>query len=154
MTPRRTPSLALFSTTPKAPGTPPESTPSTPPPSLWSQYNPGALFKKALDLGPMAIILYAGTWAVPLVGIYVPLSTGMLTAPDPLLFCDANLPAVVGNTTREGLKFLGVVVEEGKPLPASISAGIWAYLVADLIEIPRLAFILYFTPKVKKYVGW
>jgi len=63
------------------------------------------------------------------------------------LFCDANLPAV-------GLKFLGVVVEEGKPLPTSISAGIWAYLVADLIEIPRLAFVLYFTPKVKKYVGW
>jgi len=109
---------------------------------------------KAKALGPAALVVYVKLWIVPMVAVYVPLSLGVWVFPDPLLFVEEYLPEFFGKSIREGLSVVGMTTEPGKPLPLKYSSGVWAYIVADVLEPLRLLGTLFLAPRLKKLLGW
>jgi hypothetical protein len=114
------------------------------------------LISRLRALGPTALQLYAVLFAVPWVGVFAAVYTGAVPAGDPLLLMDQYLPAAWSSGIRVGLNTpLGwagwALPAPGEAMPAGLNAAIWAYVVADVIEIPRIGATLWLTPKV---VAW
>jgi hypothetical protein len=114
------------------------------------------VFARLRALGPTAIKLYAVLFAVPWLGVFAAVYTGAVPASDPLLMVDTYLPAAMSGGIRSGLGtglgWVGVTLPApGEPMPPLVNSVIWAYVVADIVEIPRIGATLWLTPKL---VAW
>jgi hypothetical protein len=115
-----------------------------------------SLFTRVRQLGPAAIKLYAVLFAVPWLGVFAVVYTGVVPAADPLLLIDEHLPAAWSEGIRAGINtplgWAGTSLPApGEPLSRTLNAVIWAYVVADIVEIPRVFATLWLTPQV---VAW
>lgn len=116
--------------------------------------SPRKLFVRVRELGPTALVLYGGLWVGPFVASYVgALACG---AADPLLLLTAHWPAA-GDGLRSTIgtvsEWAGVTLlpPPGVPMDARISAGLWAYIVTDVVEPLRLLGVLWGAPKILQW---
>ena len=114
------------------------------------------VFKRLLAMGPTAVKLYAVLFAVPWLGVFGAVYSGVVPASDPLALIDAYLPATWSSGIRGGLNtplgWAGMQLPApGEPLHPVMNAVIWAYVVADVVEIPRIGATLWLTPKL---IAW
>ncbi len=134
---------ASSSSTAASPSPSPSSPPPPPPPK-------GIIAKVRFALkeyGRVAVGIYAGLWVVPFAGTYVVFAANGNFGQDPLEW----VSWAVGPERMAGLLASAGLAPDTHLSPTHVSL-IFAYLVSEVIETPRMAATLLLAPRAKRWL--
>jgi hypothetical protein len=126
---------------------PPPGAPAPPPPAS-SMFSMSGMLAKVREMGPAALGVYFAFWAAPIALSYGVVVSGVVDAPDPLIFVDTHLPAFFGDGVRYAGSAFGIELKPGVPLSKQTSGLMYGLILTDLIEPLRILATLYVTPRL------